>query len=256
MPKTWLSMLALVTACSAAHAADDAGSGVTDVGSDGGSGATDGGSDVGAVPCDAPPIAYCRVAVTAGGPTCCGSLAPPLCRTGGGFACGPGTIELTSCGACSTPASCVSPTECSVVPVSCCGQCGSATSGDLIAVRTDEASAWRTTACGGGPFACPECATMQDPYLVATCTLGNCAARDLHVDPLTECTTDADCTLAPATCCACGEIGLGAAIAYNPAAGSLAQLICDPRADCPPCVPTFTGIEARCDAGRCAVMPL
>jgi len=236
---------ALLVACSETHSADDTGSGI-----DGG------GGDVGAVPCDAPPIAYCRTLVPGGGSACCGGQAPPLCRTGGGFACGAGTIEQTSCGACNTPAACVSPTECSVVPVTCCGRCGTATSTDMIAVRNDEANAWRNAVCGGGPIACPDCAAMPDPYLVATCEAGNCLARDLHLDALTQCTADADCTLAPATCCACGAIGLGAAIAFNPAHGSLAPLICDPRADCPPCVPTFTGIAARCSAGRCIVAPL
>lgn len=243
--------LSMLVACGTAQAAQDAG-GVID-----GGGAIDsgGGSDVGAVPCDAPPIAYCRVHVEGGGPTCCGNQAPPLCRTGGGFACGPGTIEQTACGACNTPAACVSPTDCSVVPVTCCGTCGTATSGDMIAVRNDEASAWRDAVCGGGPIACPDCAAMPDPFLVATCEAGNCLARDLHLDALTQCATDTDCTLAPATCCACGVIGFGAAIAFNPTRGSLASLICDPRADCPPCVPTFTGIAAHCVTGHCVVAP-
>lgn len=149
---------------------------------------------------------------------------------------------------------CSSPTECVLTPASCCGTCGLPTPGDMLAVRTDQLEATRTAACGPGPIACPACAGQPDPYLLATCAAGSCAARNLHVESLTACSADADCTLAASTCCACGVIAMDAAIAFNPANGSLAALICDPRADCPPCVPTFTGLAAACSAGRCTVV--
>ena len=147
---------------------------------------------------------------------------------------------------------CSSPTECVVAPRSCCGQCGVATESDLVGLAVAQAGAYRAAVCAG--MACPACAGRPDPYLVATCAMGACAARDLHTDPLTACAADGDCVLAPATCCGCGVIGAGQAIAYNPAHGSLGDVICDPGMSCPPCVPTYTGIAARCTSGQCTVV--
>ena len=149
--------------------------------------------------------------------------------------------------------SCVSPTECELLPQSCCGRCGAATPDDMIGVHRDDVAANRDLACMGGTIGCPECAMPQDPFLVATCDMGACAARDLHALPLTQCTADTDCVLAPHTCCACGLLGIDEVVAYNPARGDLGTLTCDRGAPCPPCVPDFGDLAAFCEAGRCVV---
>jgi hypothetical protein len=121
----------------------------------------------------------------------------------------------------------------------------------MIALSTSEVAGYVATVCMD--VGCPECAREPDPYLLATCNAFECVAVNLHADPLTECATTADCTLAPAECCACGLLGAGQVIAFNPANGSIGSLTCDPDADCPPCVPDFGTLAAVCNAGRCEV---
>jgi hypothetical protein len=151
--------------------------------------------------------------------------------------------------------SCEGANDCVLRPASCCGSCGAPTPDDMVALQTSEVDDYVERVCAdvGG---CPECFMAPDPYLVATCEMATCTAKNLHEEPLTVCDTDADCVLAATPCCTCGEIGSDSAIAFNPDRGSIGSLICDPRADCPPCVPTFVGIEAGCDAGRCVVREL
>jgi hypothetical protein len=146
---------------------------------------------------------------------------------------------------------CDGPSGCTLRPESCCGLCGAPTPDDLIALPDSEVESYVASVCAG--VGCPECAGMLDPYLLATCRASACVAVNLHVDPLTECTTTSDCQLAPSECCACGLLGVGQVIAFNPARGSIAALTCDPDADCPPCVPDFSGTSAICNAGRCEV---
>lgn len=146
---------------------------------------------------------------------------------------------------------CDVPSACTLRPASCCGSCGAATPDDMIALPNGEVADYVAAVCVGA--ACPECARPNDPYLLATCTAGECVAVDLHAHPLTECASSTECVLSPAQCCACGLLSAQEAIAHNPARGGLGTLICDPDADCPPCVPDFGALEARCDAGRCVV---
>ncbi len=146
---------------------------------------------------------------------------------------------------------CDVPSACTLRPASCCGACGAATPTDMIALPDGEVAAYVAGMCAD--VGCPECAALPDPYLIATCTAGQCVAVDLHTHPLTECALDTDCVLSPAQCCACGLLAAHETIAHNPARGGLGTLTCDPDADCPPCVPDFGALEARCDAGRCVV---
>ena len=147
---------------------------------------------------------------------------------------------------------CDVPSACALRPASCCGSCGAATPTDMIALPVTEVDAYVAAVCAG--IGCPECAAMQDPYLIATCEAGECVAIDLHAHAVTECTTTTDCTLSPLECCACGLLSAAEVVAHNPARGSLGSLLCDPDADCPPCVPDYGGLAARCDAGRCVVV--
>lgn len=149
-------------------------------------------------------------------------------------------------------ASCSSNSDCIVAPRSCCGSCGAATSTDLIALARGDADAYRNAACAGG-VGCPECASLPDPYLLATCEAGTCVAHDLHGDPLTECASDADCTLRTAECCGCGPQTADSVVAINDARGNYGDLVCETDAACPPCVPFFDGLAAVCRDGRCGV---
>lgn len=254
----WAVMGVLALGCSESRTRDDdAGVGLDGGSSDGGGGAV----DAGGVPCDAGPVAACFALRAEGGPGCCDVVVPPLCAPGGGFVCPAGSVAAATCTAfwaddrcASGEPRCAGPSECQLLPESCCGTCGAPTPGDMIAVHRARVAENRASACAD-PVACPECFMPTDPYLVATCRAGECEAVDLHQDALTTCSADAECTLAAATCCACGELGAGETIAYNPARGSLADVICDPEIACPPCVPFFEGVEARCQGGRCAVVP-
>jgi hypothetical protein len=192
------------------------------------------------------------------GEGCCGDRRRPMECVGGVFRCPAGFTQ--DCrdfwvgGMCASlrPAVCDVPSSCVLLPESCCGRCGAATPDDMIAVHVDRVMENRSMACAD-PVACPECFAETDPYLLATCRAGACVALNLHVEDLTLCNTATDCVLGPRTCCDCGVLGVDQAIAFNPARGSLGALTCDPDADCPPCVPSFDGIEAVCDAGRCVV---
>ena len=147
---------------------------------------------------------------------------------------------------------CTAATDCTLLSASCCGSCGAATAADMIAVPNDEVEANRARACRGG-VGCPACFMEQDAFLLAVCTTGSCEALNLRADDLTGCATDDDCQLAPRDCCGCGLLGRSEVVAFNPARGSYSQLVCDPRADCPPCVPTLDGLRAQCVSGHCDV---
>lgn len=165
-----------------------------------------------------------------------------------------GVDAATARDAGSTTSECDGPSQCVLRSASCCGSCGAPTPDDMIALPMTRLVEYESMVCGGGTIGCPECASPWDPYLLATCRDRRCEAIDLHTDPRTECVTSSDCALAPIECCACGTLGMDQVVAYNPARGSIAALICDPDADCPPCVPDFGSMSATCDAGRCAVI--
>ncbi len=149
-------------------------------------------------------------------------------------------------------AECTSPTQCVVVPASCCGSCGAATADDMIAVAQDAQSSYRMSVCG--ETGCPACFRQQDPSLFATCQEGSCLALDMRTSPLSTCSSDADCELIAADCCGCEA----AFIAINHAnEAEYRSMVCNPVADCPPCGPQTPpdGTSAICDTsvGHCAV---
>ena len=125
----------------------------------------------------------------------------------------------------------------------------------MVAVADDEVEANRTRACRD-TVGCPTCFIEQDPFLLAVCSAGECEARNLRADPLTSCTNRDECQLAPRECCACGVLGRAEVVAFNPARGSYAALVCDPAAECPPCVPILDGLRAECVSGHCSVIEL
>lgn len=123
----------------------------------------------------------------------------------------------------------------------------------MIAVPNEDVAANRARACAGG-VGCPECFMQPDAFLLAVCAAGACEARNLRTDDLTACSVDDDCQLAPRDCCGCGALGVGETVAFNPSRGNYADLVCDPRFVCPPCVPTLEGLRAACVAGHCDVV--
>ena len=145
--------------------------------------------------------------------------------------------------------------DCTLLPETCCGSCGAATGTDMVAVANEDVEANRTRACRD-TVGCPTCFIEQDPFLLAVCSAGECEARNLRADPLTSCTNRDECQLAPRECCACGVLGRAEVVAFNPARGSYAALVCDPAAECPPCVPILDGLRAECVSGHCSVIEL
>ncbi|MEZ4338455.1 MAG: hypothetical protein R3B82_17685 [Sandaracinaceae bacterium] len=149
---------------------------------------------------------------------------------------------------------CSAPSDCVVVPASCCGSCGAATRGDAIAVATDRASAYRTSACGADT-GCPACFMEPDPTLVATCTAGRCAVVDLAMHAATECTVSADCRVRAAECCECGATITESTVVAVSDGAAYEALVCDPGMGCPECEPLYPDtIGATCEGGRCAII--
>jgi hypothetical protein len=151
---------------------------------------------------------------------------------------------------------CTMNSGCGLRPASCCGSCGAATAGDYLAAPVSQLATIGAQICeAAGNPGCPECARPNDPFLAALCRAGDCVGLDLREEPLTECTVPSDCVLAPRECWSCGLIDQPAAIAYNPARGSINDYVCDTGRTCDePCVPTFaSGLAASCVSGRCVV---
>ncbi|MCC7542532.1 MAG: hypothetical protein IT379_40320 [Deltaproteobacteria bacterium] len=193
-------------------------------------------SDLGPGPADAGP-----------GPADAGPV--PLDAGPGQIDAGPGPVDSGPTGT-----RCLQPSDCVILPASCCGRCGVATPDDIVAVHRNDVDDNRSMACAD-PVACPECAAPPDPYLIATCVAGACVPVNLHVDPSTECASTDDCTLITNECCGCGEVGLDRAVAINRTMGSVGRLLCgEMPPPCPPCVPVFGDLRAECTMGRCAVV--
>ncbi|MCS6799920.1 MAG: hypothetical protein NZ898_15635 [Myxococcota bacterium] len=144
---------------------------------------------------------------------------------------------------------CSGPSECVLLPRTCCGRCGLPTPGDMIALHRSQADAYQREVCDG--VACPECAGTPDPYLIATCREGRCVALDLRDEPITSCSRHDECVVATNRCCGCPNEHSNNVLAYNPSRGSLHAFLCDGDVACRPCAGTEMWWGAWCDAGRC-----
>lgn len=146
-------------------------------------------------------------------------------------------------------AACEVPSDCVVVPESCCGTCGAPTRGDAVAIARDALTAYQCGACG--PHAgCPACAPLFiDPTLVATCVDQRCELVDLLHDEASACESDDDCRVRTPDCCPCGGdtspgrlIGMSSEDAY-------AALVCDPDQACDECAPVYPDeVTVSCNA--------
>lgn len=149
---------------------------------------------------------------------------------------------------------CSVPSDCLVVPASCCGSCGAATRGDAVAVSTSRASAYRASVCGGD-FGCPACFMEPDPTLVATCDAGRCVVVDLTTHAATECAAASDCRVRAVECCECGATITESTVVAIANGAAFEALVCDPGTGCPECAPVYPDtFGATCDAGHCAMI--
>ena len=145
------------------------------------------------------------------------------------------------------PHTCTVATDCSVVPRSCCGSCGTAASGDARAVLTES---WHgSSRCSG--VSCPRCHAEPDPALVAYCAAGTCRALDLHTSAMTRCTADSDCIVRPRGCCDCAASAWVAVRADQSTAYQ--SRVCRPAIACPQCVGDPPPLRAVCGEGHCAL---
>lgn len=148
---------------------------------------------------------------------------------------------------------CAGPSECRVLPQSCCGSCGAAVRGDALAIHEDDVDAHRSMVCDA--LVCPPCFTPEDPTLVGACVASACTLVDLQQrDDITACTTDDECRVRTSDCCECGgTTDPDAAIAVRvDAEQPLSALICDADVGCPECLPAPPpGLIAACISGRC-----
>jgi hypothetical protein len=149
---------------------------------------------------------------------------------------------------------------CSLVSRSCCGTCGTPTFDTVTSIATSRLDAYRVSACGSEPIPCPACpAGPPNPNLQPVCASGRCKAIDIHTDPVSACSTTADCSLAFAACCApCGTVEPWDVIALNTASeGAYHAMVCSPLGDCADCPSTGMppGLVATCDdTHHCAVV--
>ncbi len=151
---------------------------------------------------------------------------------------------------------CDQPSDCVVVPATCCGVCGQPTVGDVTAVRADRVAEHSEQVCGDEPRGCPDCMIRPTPELVAGCIANRCEAVDLRAHPSTACQRHEDCRVRTPDCCECG----GAADAWSVVAVSdsdaLTDLVCDEHQGCPKCMPVYPAIRTRCDSktGHCVIL--
>ncbi len=147
---------------------------------------------------------------------------------------------------------CEQPSDCVVVPQSCCGSCGAATREDSRAVNVTVAATWRRSNCQDQ--GCPTCYRPRDPTLVATCESGSCGVVDLHLHPALSCAADDDCRLRTSSCCECtGDATVEGLIAVSEE-NRYAALVCDRGQACPECAPVYPSEpRAVCRGDHCEV---
>lgn len=149
--------------------------------------------------------------------------------------------------------SCTHPTECRLIPESCCGNCGAYGHGDIQSVHVADVDAARAVACTDGAF-CPACTMPDPPDFVATCEEGRCGyvalydpVRD-HRSEFTECVDDDDCVLRTTECCECGaRPSFDSLVSIRvDRRGDYQNLVCPPDFGCPECGADYEPFFARC----------
>jgi hypothetical protein len=143
-------------------------------------------------------------------------------------------------GACGGPGSCVLESN------GCCPKCGTPVLSDYTPVDRTESDAFRKFTCIDPAPTCPKCASFRDPNLWAFCKAKKCVGIDVRTDPVSACSTDADCKLRYSGCCECDGAGL-IALASSKVSEYVAQ-VCDPKAVCDAYLPAYPiDKTAKCD---------
>lgn len=251
----WLALLVLAS-CGESHVAEDGGRGIDaavqrDAGSRDAVAARDAPLD------DCPPIGPPRCVDA----TCCRDEAAAVLQPGCRYECPSGFVvdfvcdPADECGDFASP--CSRHDECTLAINDCCGPCGVPGLDDYDAILISRADDHRRSVCAeDDPVACPECATLVNPALGATCREGRCQEYDVRALPLSACAQDDECRLRVRDCCECGgDTSPFALIAVRvDSTGDYAGLVCDDLA-CPECEPTYPDtVEAYCAGdGHCAV---
>jgi hypothetical protein len=147
---------------------------------------------------------------------------------------------------------CDVPTDCVLVPASCC-VCGMPELPDVTAVNVASQEEYLGSICGMGP-ACG-CPIALNPNLAATCDAGTCRAVDVREHVASECADDRDCRVRVSQCCECGgDTSPGALIAVNSTL-EYEELVCDPLGLCADCAPSYpTEASAHCASNHCELV--
>lgn len=148
---------------------------------------------------------------------------------------------------------CVRNDDCVIRPASCCGACGAATRGDVIAVEKTRAALYASDHCAG--VGCPACYAEPDPTLLATCVDHKCAVVDLLAHDSTSCSADGDCRIRTTSCCECNGATDRAHLVAVSSEVDFSPLVCDGQA-CPECAPLYpVNVSASCnESGHCVVV--
>jgi hypothetical protein len=148
--------------------------------------------------------------------------------------------------------------DCVLSPSTCCGTCGKPDLADVVALNRDEVSDRRDDVCEG-VWTCPECATQNEPSLIATCSATHCRALDVRLDGVSLCNLDSECRLRVPECCECGaNVAASHLIVINGArVGEYMALVCAPHQACSACAPVYpNSVEPFCaESGHCALRP-
>lgn len=153
--------------------------------------------------------------------------------------------------------------DCITTSTTCCGVCGRPTAADVASINSDHWEDYHDdVACPEGttePVACPDCAVMPNPNLIAGCdsAAGMCTLIDVENSAeVAGCTVNEDCMVRVPSCCECGAD----TSPYNLIAvstdglGALLSQICSPLADCAACEPIYPPeVTAVCTAGLCQI---
>ncbi len=160
---------------------------------------------------------------------------------------------------------CLTPTDCVLLPESCCGSCGQPSRTDIDSVPRSGVDAQRAMACAD-PVPCPACEGHPDPTLLPDCSMSTCTVLDLNPPAgpppgLSACESDTDCIIRAASCCECGAtITEQTVVALNAEIrGGYEAFVCEGDIGCPECAPVYPdNLVARClgdGAGaRCTVV--
>lgn len=152
------------------------------------------------------------------------------------------------------PASCSVPSDCTLVPATCCG-CSEPSLANRVAVRRGQ-EATVQAAKGCHLVDCEACGPIApNRWIGATCKADRCVAFDARQSELTACATTEDCALRQGLeCCeGCSSSRL-TVVALNKAIDPRPLLCGNAAAACDACEPSHVGVSPACVKGRCDVL--